>query len=809
MTKGQKAAYIKRWRRSIVSFLTDCFPEHFSKPFADFHLEIFQTLENYNRTAIAAPRGHGKALPLDAKILTPKGWATMGKIKEGDKVVGKNGQSTRVIGVFPQEIADIYEVTTSDGRKARCTKDHLWGVICPQNTGKKIVIKTLGEILKNYKTERISRGEPLTEHKYFIPTPEPIRFSEKVFNIDPYTLGAWLGDGNSYNNGFTTADTEILSYFSNGWTKRSEKYAYGIKKLHTHLRTTGLLKNKHIPKKYLFGSIAQREALLQGLLDTDGNPSADGLRVEFSNTNKKIIDGIIELIRGLGGIATTGDKWVKFQGKTFHAYWLNAWLPSSISPFRLKRKADKLNPRFTGKISIIDISLIGKAKNQCIKIDSGDGLFITDDFTVTHNTEIITFGWVMWNLLCNPSNRFTILISNNYANSCKYLLPIKDSIENNGMIKAVFGNLKSDKWSENEIELTHRKKVIVGGNEFKIRGQKYLQYRPDVVVIDDAEDDELVKSSDRRDSFERWLLYAVEPAMTADKNKIIMVGTILHRASQLSKVLEGGGKYKTWHKKKYKAINNDKAIWEDMHALAKLLEIKERDPYKFAQEYMNNPVPYEHATFKQEYFDDYTKLPENVTVNVTVDLACTDKTYSDYTVILPVATGPLGDMWILPYIRGKYIDPDQIIEHMFSVYLKYKNNFGKFGIEKNAFQRFLARIFDRERKIRGYKFPVVELHNKGDKTTRISRLQPWFAAGDIHIKSSMTELKEELLDFPRAMHDDVTDALAMHLDLVQRRPQSKVQITDRFKVTPDKQRAKVLRKRRLAMKPKVYYAGAR
>ena len=423
---------------------------------------------------------------------------------------------------------------------------------------------------------------------------------------------------------------------------------------------------------------------------------------------------------------------------------------------------------------------------------------------------IIAFGYVMWNLICNPENHFTIIISNNYANATKYLAPIKDEIENNKLLRAVCGDLKSDKWSENEAEFKHRKKVVVGGNEFKIRGQKFYEHRPDLIIIDDAEDDELVRSDDRRENFEHWLLYSLEPAMThTDVDKIVVVGTILHRASQLSKLMGGEGKYKNWYSKLYKALDDDRPLWPDHITKDWLLQEKEKDPMKFAQEYLNNPIAYEHALFKEEYFDNYNDalLPKNLIINITVDLACTDKSYSDYTVILPCGIDSYGDIWVLPYKRVKYADPDKIIDELFNVYKQYKDNenwkFGKVGVEKVAFQRFFIKTFDRERKKRGMRFPVVEVEAKGDKVTRISQLQPLFAAGDIHIRYDMHDLKNELIDFPRAMHDDISDALAYQLNFLTQKPIQKIPENTRWFVTPEKQFKKAVKKLSSVTSPRI------
>lgn len=434
-------------------------------------------------------------------------------------------------------------------------------------------------------------------------------------------------------------------------------------------------------------------------------------------------------------------------------------------------------------------------------------------------TESVTFGWVIWNLFCNPDNHFTIIISNNYNNVLKCLAAVKDELENNALLKEVFGDQKSDKWAENEIELVCKKKIVVGGNDFKVRGQKYLQYRPDLIVIDDPEDDEMVRSKERRDNFEHYILYALEPAMCMGRNQIIYIDTIKHRDSQLSKFLLREGKYLDWDSFKYQAWikENEIPLWDELEGTKEntvlwLQREKAKDPMKFSQEYMNEPVPYEHAMFKPEYFDDYKKedLPKDLIINITVDLACTDKTYSDFTVVMPVGIDSFGDLWILPYFKDKYTDPDKIIDQILNTYLKYAESgvsgwkFGKLGIEKTGFQRFLINNFIKARKKKGLHFSVEEIEAKGDKVSRISRLQPWFASGDIHIRPDMLDLKEELLDFPRARHDDISDALSFHLDIISRKPVTKVSEDTSWKITPERQRNRVLNRLKNEGRPLVY-----
>ena len=121
--------------------------------------------------------------------------------------------------------------------------------------------------------------------------------------------------------------------------------------------------------------------------------------------------------------------------------------------------------------------------------------------------------------------------------------------------------------------------------------------------------------------------------------------------------------------------------------------------------------------------------------------------------------------------------------------------FGKFGVEKVGFQRFLIKNFVKERKKRKLHFPVEEIDAKGDKVSRIARLQPWFSSGDIHIRADMLDLKEELLDFPRARHDDLADSLSFHLDILSQKPIVREAQDNEWKITPERARLKILNRR--------------
>jgi predicted ribonuclease YlaK/intein/homing endonuclease len=130
--------------------------------------------------------------PLDAKILTPTGWTTMGEIKVGSKVIARDGSSTEVIGVFPKGIKSVYKITTTDETSTECCEDHLWYTQTAENRKRQKdgSIKSTKEIKESLFTKK-------EKYNHFLPRNEAINFYEQKIFIPPYLMGVILGDGSS------------------------------------------------------------------------------------------------------------------------------------------------------------------------------------------------------------------------------------------------------------------------------------------------------------------------------------------------------------------------------------------------------------------------------------------------------------------------------------------------------------------------------------------------------------------------------------------------------------------------------------
>ena len=360
------------------------------------------------RSFIADEMGLGKEQAVSSFVLTPNGWIRMGDIKVGMYVTGKNGKPTKVTGVYPQGIKSLYRVSFSDGSSTLAGEEHLWSVSSANNyewhtvtTGQMIrgekVIHKNQKNGRNYEMSLLIKA-PNGNRRLQIPMVKAVHYSDEDSSlpIDPYLLGCWLGDGHSGSGSVTSMDNEIHHLFSSSYDvgasrKDSRATTTTYIGLRTLLRGLSLIGDKHIPDVYLRSSPDNRLSLLQGLMDTDGH--AGKCSTEFSSSNKRLVDGVIEIVQSLGGVVRVKEriptftyKGEKRNGKL--SYRLNIKLPSNMVPFRLERKISSyvVPSKYQPARYIESIEYSHEEEAQCIAVEAEDHLYVTDNFIVTHNT---------------------------------------------------------------------------------------------------------------------------------------------------------------------------------------------------------------------------------------------------------------------------------------------------------------------------------------------------------------------------------------------------------------------------------------
>lgn len=376
---------------------------------------------------VDAKAGTGKAQPKDTKIPTPTGWRELGDVKVGDYVFDRHGKATLVSGVFEQGNQRAYKVVLSDGRSTICAGEHLWSYYPPSGSlQNKLVTETLNSMMqRTIRNERTGAGS-----RYAIPLNNSVEYSAKNFDVDPYVVGVFLGDGccTSRQLSLSSADEEIPNEISRligatphknsdnnyTWTflltedsKTSlPNEVYPITKKWTTQLLFGDMpevickcSEKRIPEMYKYGSVKQRYALLQGLFDTDGCITRVGDRycIRFSSTSKGLADDVVEVVNSLGYCATISE-YNRDDRKT--QYEVRVRVPNSdkVMFFRIDRKRNVAlkamkcdNFRKYDRVQISDIIDLGyECDMVCIYVENEEHLYLTNDYIVTHNTTIAT-----------------------------------------------------------------------------------------------------------------------------------------------------------------------------------------------------------------------------------------------------------------------------------------------------------------------------------------------------------------------------------------------------------------------------------
>ena len=375
---------------------------------------------------IIGPTSFGKVQPFDSQIVTPNGFKNMGDIKVGDYVIGSNGKPTKVIGVYPHKNWQFYKVTFSDGVSCECGKEHLWAVNSYyQRSGKKYICgvsknKNDKRYVQDHSFKVLSLEDIVKKglfkrgrHNFKIPMCSPVEFEKRNLSIDPYLMGYLIGDGNFNGATITVGKKDIdesskllsecnFKFNLHERKNRAFSLTYGAnlkKELSKYFDLSLTSSGKYIPRDYLYSSLEDRIAILNGLMDSDGTCMKNGCSC-FNTKSKQLAEDIKILVLSLGGFAKVREKQAKYFNKKYNEirdcgthYEVTITLcDSSIPIFRLKRKQDRVvyrtlrsDERFFDRVEKSRI-----CDGQCIKVDAEDELYLTDNFIVTHNTSLTT-----------------------------------------------------------------------------------------------------------------------------------------------------------------------------------------------------------------------------------------------------------------------------------------------------------------------------------------------------------------------------------------------------------------------------------
>jgi len=364
-------------------------------------------------------RGYGKEVPDYQLVETINGKVRIDSLVLGDKVLGRDGLETSVTGIFPQGEKDIYKFTFEDGREIECGLNHQWTMWKP--SGVTVTVETKDILEKGVRCNPNKKTGELGPFKWYLPNINVIQYEEKELPVDPYILGALIGDGTLTNSTpkIVSDDEEILQEFRNrlpnfklhrdnhtpnnysisyqGSDKYKKEHKYGHNPLYNQLKKLNLnttYYNKFIPEIYKYSAEHQRLELIRGLMDTDGCILNNGV-IEFCNTSKQLVEDLAYILRSLGircsiGVSDRRGRIHKLPQGTLYTtinLMYRLYIRTDKPIFKLKRKLDKIKKRKQhDKVALVKVEKLGKTLQRCITVDNEEHLFLLENFVPTHNS---------------------------------------------------------------------------------------------------------------------------------------------------------------------------------------------------------------------------------------------------------------------------------------------------------------------------------------------------------------------------------------------------------------------------------------
>lgn len=398
----------------------------------------------------------------------------------------------------------------------------------------------------------------------------------------------------------------------------------------------------------------------------------------------------------------------------------------------------------------------------------------------------ITHSYVLAMVLFKIRN-FVLIVSDTEGQAQLFLGDIKKELQENEDLRKLFNIKKFIKDSETDIivalEDGHQFRIIAKGSEQKVRGLIWRKTRPNLIIGDDLENDEIVLNEERRDKFKRWFSSALLPC-GADDALVRIVGTILHLDSMLESlmpplddpdtVFEDLKSYSTnpdrgWLSVRYKAHNEDfsKILWPEKFSKERLQFIRRAHyveqgfPEGYSQEYLNYPIDESTAFFRKEDFLPIQDSSEQVEYYAAADLAISERDSSAYSVISVCAVNSEGRLKLVDIKRFRG-DTWEILNEIFWTHQRYEPEI--FFMEQENIARTLGPILYKEMEERGIFINLHMLPPQGqDKIKRARPLQARMRAGKMEFNMEadwFPSLQTEFLQFPKGKYKDQVDSVA-------------------------------------------------
>ena len=526
-------------------------------------------------------------------------------------------------------------------------------------------------------------------------------------------------------------------------------------------------------------------ALLKGFLNKDDSPERVQLRREFEAGHP---------MTGPGGLRwKLGAIDMEFFGRAYFPHYFSKPSPEFHRELDAIWQQGVLKGRYP--LTAADTKMISLLPGTRRAVAAPRGHAKSTNLTFKGTMHSTLYGY----------KHYPIIISDSSEQAEGFLDNIRVEFEENTAILEDFGVLAGSVWRSNVLLTKTNIKIEAIGSGKKIRGRKHRNWRPDLIILDDVENDENVRTPEQRKKLKNWFDKAVSKCGD-DYTDIIYIGTLLHYDSLLAKTLTNPA----YRSIKYKAViqfsqaddlwqqwetiftdlsNDDResealaffqahkeamlegtqVLWEEKLSYYDLMVMRVSEgEASFNSEEQNEPINPDDCLFMEEWFDYYNEAEVNFGDPAFdffgfIDPSLGKTKRSDFSAIVTLAKHKgSGYMYVVDAdIERRH--PDRIIADVLAKERWLRASFGhgyrKLGAETNQFQWFLKEELAKASAKAGLYLPIEEVQQTSDKVMRIQTLQPDVKNKYIKFNRRHKRLLEQLTQFPMGAHDDGPDAL--------------------------------------------------
>lgn len=392
-------------------------------------------------------------------------------------------------------------------------------------------------------------------------------------------------------------------------------------------------------------------------------------------------------------------------------------------------------------------------------------------FRGSGKSTIISLSYILWAIMGKEQRKFVLLVARTQEQAKLMLRNIRTELERNLLLRFDLGPFQEteDEWRNSTLVLSNfNARITVISVDQSMRGMRHAEFRPDLIVCDDIEDDDSVKTRESRDNTYRWITRELIPA--GDKHtRFFIVGNYLHQdavTQRLREVYENDKHSQYIH---VPLLDDDGNItwigkYPDMEAIEEE-RIRVNDPVAWHQEFLLKIIATDDQVIHLDWIQYYERLPsdaeaEMICAGTGVDLAISQKSSADFTAMVSARMYKMRDtgkkkIYVLPHPINARLSHKKTLDTARDLAACIGSGH-RFYVEDVGYQSSVIEHL----KFGGLTAEGVPVHGQ-DKRSRLASVSHLVEDGTVVFPQyGVKHLIEQLVGFRVEKHDDLCDAFS-------------------------------------------------